>query len=398
MNICMVLSGRDFPPDIRVEKESRALISAGHEVHLVCSNYGQQIAEFEGIKIHRVNALPQLLRKFNSFIYHIFFYNLLWAKEVGRILKDHKLEALHVHDLPLVATMISLGKKHHIPVVFDMHENFAERIKETEKKRTLKNLLTNNYWRYKRLEKRCAEHANHIIVVVQEAKDRLVDLGISADKITVIMNTEDIDYFLGMPIEQDLVEQFKENFVISYVGGFEENRGLETLVKAMLSVLSKIPDAHLLLVGEGRRKQALIQLCQELNILEYVTFTGWVEFSRVPTYISLSDVCVIPHVVNPHTDATIPHKLFQYMSLEKPVVATEIKPVKRIIESGNCGLVVPAENPEAMAEAILRLSDKSYARMLGANGKKIVQERYNWKTTSKELCALYERLALQIKD
>ena len=74
---------------------------------------------------------------------------------------------------------------------------------------------------------------------------------------------------------------------------------------------------------------------------EHVRFEGWVEFSRVPSYLAASDVCILPLVRSVQTDAALPHKLFQYMLMGKPVVASACVEMSRVIEESGCGLLFP---------------------------------------------------------
>ncbi|HII03049.1 TPA: glycosyltransferase family 4 protein [Methanosarcinaceae archaeon] len=134
-------------------------------------------------------------------------------------------------------------------------------------------------------------------------------------------------------------------------------------------------------------------LCKQLNIENDVIFTGWVDFSLVPSYIKASDVCLVPHHSNGHTNTTIPYKLFQYMSMEKPIIVTDCPPLKRIVEETGSGLVIPSGDYNKMAEAVVSLYENpESSKMMGENGKKAVEEKYNWKSEAEKLCALYKKI------
>jgi glycosyltransferase involved in cell wall biosynthesis len=159
-------------------------------------------------------------------------------------------------------------------------------------------------------------------------------------------------------------------------------------------VKKSVPSALLLLVGKGKNAEQLKKLTSELGLEDVVEFTGWVDFRLVPDYIKASSVCLVPHESNPHTDTTIPHKIFQYMLLEKPMVVTDAKPLKRIADETGCGLVVPSNDPVSMAQAICRiLEDPNLQEELGKKGRKAALERYNWAIESEKLISLYEELA-----
>jgi len=397
MKICMVLANH-FPPDIRVEKEARALITAGHEIHLVCMTKDGEPAEsdYKGMKIHRVNQSYKNFGKISLLLNDPFFLNpfgtRIWFRHISKITNQYNIEILHVHDLPIVATTLLVSKKQKIPVIFDMHENWPEALRAWGKKH-LHQFITFNITLHKMLEKYCVNNVNHIIVVVDEQKDRLVKMGILSDKITVVMNTEDLDVFDNAVIDDDIVTKYNNNFIISYIGGFGPHRGLDTPIKAMPKILQKIPDAKLLLVGKGGNEDDLKQLCGKLGVKENVIFTGWVDFKYVPTYIHISGVCLVPHRSNGHTETTIPHKIFQYMLMGKPIIVTDVGPLALVAKFADSGIVVPSGGYDEMAEAVIKLYENpELAKAFGNNGRKTVMAGLNWETDAENLCELYEQL------
>lgn len=386
----MILPDHVFPPDIRVENEARALISAGHEVHLISPNTEMNSCEeiIDDIYVHRLPNVASSFKK-HEFLWNVPFpFNPIWIRKIVSIVRKHNIEVLHVHDLPLVALCIVLGKIFKIPVIFDMHENWPEAMK---------------LWGYdmfylpaKVLEHFSIRFADLIIVVVDEQKERLLDLGVPENKISVLMNTVVLEMFNDKSISQELYSElrsiYENNFVISYIGGFNNGRGIDILIQAMPHVIENIQNAHLLLVGDGRIREELENLTETLGISKNVSFVGWIDLDDVATYIAVSDVCVIPHYTNPHIDRTIPHKLFQYMAMGKPIVSTDARPLKRIIEAEQCGIVVPSGDAVAMAEAIIKLNDKILATTYAENGNHSALDKYNWNITSHELCEIYNNL------
>jgi glycosyltransferase involved in cell wall biosynthesis len=153
-----------------------------------------------------------------------------------------------------------------------------------------------------------------------------------------------------------------------------------------------VPNIKLLLVGdrnEGYRR-SLERLARELGCAELVDFAGWQPQEKVWSYIEASAVCLVPHARNPHTDTTIPNKIFQYMMRERPVIVSDCPPLKRIAEDSGGGLVFPYDDPAALARAIIELSaDEGRRARMGAAGRRAVMERYNWETTSTPLVELY---------
>jgi glycosyltransferase involved in cell wall biosynthesis len=399
----MILQSK-FPPDIRVEKEARSLIEAGHNIYLLSLEINGRAKEekMNGINIIRVNPSKNLLHvTFGAVPFILSFKDIFWAKAIEDTIQKYNIDIIHVHDLLLVKTALSVANKYKIPVIADLHENYPEAVKAWRKKRNnWKDKLLSiiqPIWRWRRFEKRTLKHVDKIITVVEEAKEHYIkDCDISAEKITVVMNTEDIKKFSELKLDHKLISKYKNNFIISYIGGFGPHRGIDTIIRAMPKILQEISNAKLLLVGGKSSKKfddEISKLIKELDIKDSIVFTGWVDFKTVPSYIALSDVCLVPHHASGHTNTTIPHKLFQYMAMKKPVVVTDCKPLKRIVEESNSGIVIPSGSHHELAKAIIKLyKNKHYAKELGENGRKTVEEKYNWQSDAKKLIELYTEL------
>ncbi len=115
----------NYPPDIRVDKEAAMLMEHGHEIMLLCKgqNRGHDQREPNGI-VARYVARPgvRLWGKAESLYFYVAFHNPFWERECDRFVRDFGLEALHVHDLPLVGTACAVAARYGIPVVADLHD------------------------------------------------------------------------------------------------------------------------------------------------------------------------------------------------------------------------------------------------------------------------------------
>jgi glycosyltransferase involved in cell wall biosynthesis len=396
MNICMVLDWVDFPPDTRVENEARALLRAGHRVFVLCDRIGDSPASalWNGIEIRRIPPLPFPIRKLNSLLYLISMRDLQWRMAIRGLIDIHSIDAIHVHDLHKVGTALTAARKKGVPVIADLHEHHPVIVRisfATGKVGLAQRLIWPARW--ERAETRWGKRCTHVVAVVEEMKERLVGKGIPPEKITVVENTVDVDHFLSLRIDQELRDRYKAEFVICYVGNFSGFTGLDNAIQAMPRVLGEIPNARLLLVGDGPAMDQLRPLPGAMGLDRKVTFTGRVDFDLVPTYIALSDVCLAPFRSTPQTEASAPHKLFQYMLMAKPVVVSSCRSLRRLVEDGRLGNIFTAGDSASLAQAILKLKDPAVRRKLGEAGRKAVLEKYNWGKTSQKLLALYESLA-----
>ena len=406
MKIGMVLKNK-FPPDIRIQKEVRILLSAGHQLHLLAYRSGKADERFEeeieGLRVRRIPREPDHLqtarRCMNSLRFYLTFTNPYWASCIERYVRDFELDALHVHDLPLVGTSLDVSQRLGMPLVADLHENYPASLRlSIEADPSSRSWLTPHPRRWVPYERRVVRCATHVVVVVDEAKERLIkDYDLEPEKITVVMNVEDADYFKSLDLDQNILTRYKDSFVISYIGGGGRHRGLDTAIKAMSYLRESIPQVKLILVGIGRQENdEYRRIVESQGVQGHVEIIGWQPFHKVPSYIEASQVGLVPHHQNPHTDATVPHKLFQYMLMGKPVVVSTCRPLKRIVKETKSGLVFQSGDPKDLAKQIRMLqADSTLQRECGRRGREAATHRYDWPIEGAKLTQLYQSLSEQ---
>jgi len=186
MHIGMILgTKRGFPPDIRVEKEINALVRAGHRISLLVkkvqkdSPYRETFTPGADIIRSDVNGMNYIQRVFNA----MSVFDLSWFPHVCRFIKEEKPDILHVHDFPMVPTVLKAAGKSNIPVIADLHENmpaaFVARRSAYPLKRKVRDMIRRNYYLWRWHESRSLKRCKKVVVVVPEAAERLQEYGIS---------------------------------------------------------------------------------------------------------------------------------------------------------------------------------------------------------------------------
>jgi len=386
MRICMILQ-TDFPPDIRIEIETKALIRAGHEIHLIARNKKNLPREevIDGVQVHRLPFHQ------NGLFSIPLFFNPVWTSQVKQIIRQNRIEAIHVHDLPLAPLGISAGKKLKIPVIYDMHENYPAVMEIWRRKSLVYSTIRNpKFARW--LDRHCQKQADRIIVVIDEQRDNLVAQGIDATKIYVVSNTVDLERIHDLKPDPAIVAKYKDYFTLLYFGGFSRDRDLETPILGMQQLIHTIPNIKMVLVGSDASDYAaeLRALVVENQLENYIEFIDWVPFDRVASYIAAADVGIDPRPDYLCNNTTIPHKIFQYMALGLPLVVSDAKPMARIIREAQSGEVFKSKDPAAFTEAVKTVFQAK--TKYGQNGRKIIHEKYNWQNSSLQLLKLYQSL------
>lgn len=396
-----MLLERRFPPDIRVENEAATLLEAGHEVHLLCREDARAAidlpASLERLIVHTIRNRSDLSgwRRHTPNVSLLWFYDVRWARRIRELaIEVGPFDVIHVHDLPLVKTALVAGKKMGAHVVADMHENYPMVLpfyRGGKSISPLRRFLVDPH-RWEKYERTCVPLCSATIAVTDRMKARLVSIGVDAERIRVVENLVDTERFLSYPLDLALQEELRDRYVIAYVGGFLSNRGLDTTLRAMPKVISHIPEALLMLVGDGAARSDLEELSSELGLEAHIRFEGWVEFDRIPAYLAASDVCILPLIRSVQTDAALSHKLFQYMLMGKPVVASACVEMSRVIQEAGCGLLFPPGDSEALGDSLISLKDPELRNRLGERGREAVLNRYNWSHSAARLLQVYEDL------
>ena len=394
MRICLIYQG-EFPRSERIEKTAKTLAAEGHQVYLLCNNYGKhRTSEEQFADVHIVRVKPTFRsHRLNRLLKFPVFLNPLWIWSLYRLIRRHRIEVLQVIDVPLSAAVLVLGRLMGLPVFYDMWENYPEALKGWAQA-DWKYLVFKNYRVARAVEKWVTRRVDHIFTVVDEARDRLVDDGIDPRKVSVVTNGVDLDMFLEHPMAGAIpLDQDGDRYRLIYVGYITIERGLEDVVRALRLVRSHIPNVVLYIAGTGSDESHLRSVIDSENVGDLVQFLGWLPFDQIHGYVLKSDLCLVPHLNNDFINTTIPNKLFQYMALSKPVLVSNAKPLARIVSQSRCGFIFESGNPGDAAAKIIEAYEARGDRGYGERGRRAAEEKYTWDIASLDLVRVYRELS-----
>lgn len=402
MNLGMILNA-PYPPDMRVKKETDALIKAGFTIHLLCLRKKDDLPEevVNGIHVTRIDAgKGNIQLAFWDMVMALTFQHPVFKKKMKSWIKANNIQVIHVHDLPLAGTALSLKKEFNLTIVSDFHENYPEGLRTWFQWKKgvlvkLKNRIFMNPDRWENHERTAVLKSDYVIAVVEEMKQRLIKKYKPAtDTITVVSNTEE-KAFINQPLDPEVYSDFKNKFKILYSGSIGPHRGVDTAVEAM-QFLKSYNDIEFIIVGSGSPDvmNHLKNRAEQLGVTQHVHFLGYQSFKKFFSYMHFADVNIIPHKSNLHTDNTIPHKLFQAMMAARPVLVSSSDPLKRIINREKAGLVFEAGNAKDFADKALMLyNDKNLCKQLGENGyQTTVEGHLNWDYEQETLVRFYKEV------
>jgi len=355
----------EFPPlkiggiAEHVYELSKALARKGVEVHVVTPELKSMMpykscCNAPGVHLHRIAM------DFNADF--IWLMNLKMVEVASQM----DFDLLHAHDWMVCDAALELRSRLRKPLVSTMHSTEFGRgggIKDGFQMQI----------HYK--EEALARLSDHVIVCSDSMKQEVIRLfNVKSSRISVIPNGIDVkkfDFAADDGIRRAISNSSK---FILFVGRLVYQKGVNVLIGAMPKVLKEVPDATLLIVGEGPMRQQLERDATLLNVSERVIFAGYLDDPTVRALYKLADAVVIPSLYEPFGIVAL-----EAMAAKTPLVASAVGGLSEIIGEKE-GLKVPPDNSDKLADAIIDvLTDAGgeNARRVRAGYKKALSLSWN---------------------
>ena len=394
MKIGMILDA-PFPPDPRVENEAVSLVENGHEVFLFCLKYADEKASetIDGIQVRRYSS-NTIEYKLSALAYTIPLYSVIMQKKIAKFIKETNIEALHIHDMRIAGAVYKVNMNFNLPIVLDLHDNMPEVMKLYPhlQKFPGKYLISPKKWKQK--EEEFIKKANKVITVSPEFIETLaLRLPLEKDKLVLVPNTIRKTFFEDYKVNETIIKKYKSNFVILYLGDTHLRRGIQTAIAALVKLKDTIPEIKLVIVGKNTTDIILRKQVKDLQLEQFVDFEGWQNVSLFQSYILSSEICISPLHRNLQHDVAYANKIFQYMSLAKPLLVSDAIAQRKLVEKVACGLIHKERDSEDFSNKVVALYKSKPLRIaLGESGRKFVQNEFSWEQTSKKLINLYNNM------
>jgi glycosyltransferase involved in cell wall biosynthesis len=212
-------------------------------------------------------------------------------------------------------------------------------------------------------------------------KKLIMSYGVPPEKVHVIYPGVNPNRYLNR--QDDSAKQrlgLNGSLVILTVARLVRRKGIKYLIEAMPRVLRSLPDTVLLVVGDGPEKPRLEEEARILGLASRVSFLGKVPEQKLIAFYQASDVFVLPAIVDSEMNTEgLGVVLLEAMSMGKPVVASGVGGIPEAVVNGETGLLVKPQDPNDLADAIIRLLGNSeLSRKMGDNGRQRVKEVFDW--------------------
>jgi glycosyltransferase involved in cell wall biosynthesis len=382
----LLVENNGYPMDFRVRREADALHEAGYIVTVVCPRgHGQAWAEVvEGVYVYRFPAPlggNGLLGYALEFAYATFAM-LIWSFWV---LLRRRVDVVHAANPPdtlciIGAVLKVLGKK----FIFDHHdlspEVYLSRFAIPRKNIVYRMLCV--------LERLSYAVADVVIATNESYRKRAIERGgFEPDKVFVVRNGPPASY---CPLPPEPLLAAKAPFLLGYIGTIGPQDGVDYLIRAIRHMVFSIGrmDFLAVIIGDGDAHADVLQLAKDLDVEQFVLFTGRLDESEARKILSTVHVCIQPDPMSPLNDKSTMNKLMEYMALGKPTVAFDLAETR--YSAAGAAIYVEPNNEAAFATQIVWLLDHPEVRTaMGEVGQQRVTNGLSWEHSIPHLLRAY---------
>jgi glycosyltransferase involved in cell wall biosynthesis len=229
-----------------------------------------------------------------------------------------------------------------------------------------------------------------IIAISQAVRDVLLKGGIDPSVIEVVPSGIDFSPFEAALPKDFLRKEFgfaADDFLVGIVAALENHKGHKYLLEAASLIKRQAPQVKIVVVGKGSLELELDRLAKDLRVDDLVFFLGFRE--DVPRILASLDVFVLSSYLE-----GLGTSIMDAMACRLPVVATAVGGVPELVRDNETGLLVLPRDPQAIAEAILRLyGDRALGARLGRRGYEVVHEKFSAEAMARKIIAVYKKIA-----
>jgi len=391
-----IIVDNDLNSDIRVCKEVQILKKSGYKIHVICFGFGNKIyKEVEGIIVQRIKINKSLKDTIYALQSSLPIYEAYWERKIKKFIRLYSLDILHVHDLYMSKATFKAKQKTNkdIKIILDLHENYPYAIQSYNwTKGFIRSILTKpKSWLAK--EAPYLKYATRLIVLSQEFKDELLQKHSFLKEQYIIPFPNVIDFQLFEKLKSKPIIEKSNKVTLMYFGRIAERRGIfDTLEVLEHCIENKLP-VDLIIIGpiDKADKKSFFSKLSLDHFKSSITYIPWIDISDLTSYMEVCDIFLSPLKKNKQHESGVANKIFQYMFGEKPIIVSDCKPQRRLIESFNCGLSYRTNEEFYHCIEILVNNEKLRIDM-GKNGKAQLYKNYNNKTYENILLNLYKEI------
>jgi len=314
----------------------------------------------------RIPALSRLSAGFTHYL------------EIKKTIREKNIDAIVLYGVATNGLQtVRLAKRFNIPVVFRSIDIANQ-------------LVPYPYLRYptKVIEKALYSTVDMILTLTPGLSQYVIKLGAQENKVKLLPMPVDTKLFYPFTPPAKLTQRWgikHDDKVIVYIGTLFDFSGLDLVIRQFPRVIEEVPQAKLLIVGDGPQRHKLESIILDMGLPEKVGITGFQPYETMPQYINLATICLNPFLITGATRDIFPGKIVQYLACAKPVVATPLPGLIAVTPGEEQGLIY-ATTPEDTTKKIVRLlKAPEHREKLGRNGLDYVKLTHSYESIANQL-------------
>jgi glycosyltransferase involved in cell wall biosynthesis len=381
-----------YDEDPRVRREAESLIAAGRPVDVFALRRPNDPSDgvLAGVSVHRIDVqrhqgagIATYLREYLSFL-----VRASWR--VSRAHRRRHYGLVQVHTPPDFLVFATLPLRLvGVPALLDLHEAMPEffRSRFPGASNPIVHAIL-------RLQERLSIGLSTAAVTVNDAmRERLVGLGVRADKVSVVGNSAALGRF-DPSVQPERPFAADGSVRLVYTGALTPIYELDVALEALARIRDRRSDVDVRLdvYGRGDLAEGLVEQAMRLHLGEHVRFHGRIAIEDVPAAIARADIGLAPTRRDRFTDVSLSTKVFEYAAMAKPVVASHLPMVERTFPPGSVTTYEPGD-ADSLASAILSIVDDPAARAVSVARTAAIVAKASWEAEAVGYLALVDRLA-----
>lgn len=374
-----------YPADARVRREAEVLERAGHSVDVLClkKHDEKKVESFGSVTAYRImNGSEDKKSLVKYFILSSLFSAAALIKLAAISLKKRH-DLVQAHNMPdfLVFTGV-FHKLSGIPVVLDLHDLTVELFESRTKGRLLAALLPV----VRAVERLSCSFADRLITTSKGFRKRLIERGVSPEKVVLVLNSADDRIFKSPPARA--WKEITDGPVLMYHGTVARRFGLHVAIEAVGQLKKTYPSAKLKIFGtyDPSYKKELEELVERKGLSDSVSINGFLRLENVTEEIASADIGVVPYLKDPFMNLALSTKIFEYVSMGMPVVAAGLDSIKEIFGDGSIKYFRP-DDPLDMAGKIIEFCRRPEERRIFAEKAARAYREVSWPVMSEKYLA-----------
>lgn len=236
-------------------------------------------------------------------------------------------------------------------------------------------------------------NADLVLSINEGLREYTIRMGATREKTEVIRAGIDLDRYDPTKIRGDEIRErygiAKDDIVLFFMGWLYHFSGLKEVAQELAKVKDDYPYIKLLIVGKGDAYEDLVKIQEQFHIKDGMILAGQQSFDKIPPFIAAADICLLPAYDNEIMHDIVPIKMYEYMAMGKPVVATKLYGVMKEFGEGNG--VVYSNNPKQVLNNILEFIKQNALISEGLKVRNIVKNN-RWEDITKKFEETLEEL------